>query len=196
MYEEAAAGNCVIMGRGATALLKGLPNLVSARLTAPPALRAERVQGFYACDGRRALQIIEQSDHDRAGFQKYFFSADWRDAREYAITLNTGELDAKAAARVIDALRAVVATPEREAAGSRRVGELLLGQSVVTEIVYGRRVPVHFLEAECEGARVRLHGVANTQSAIEAAIQAARTVKGVESVESSIQIVQEFAVMP
>jgi cytidylate kinase len=196
LFEEAAVGDCIIMGRGATAVLKELPHLVPVRLTAPVAVRAERVRGFYACDERRALQIIEQSDHDRAGFQKYFFSVDWRDSREYALTLNTGEMDAATAARVIDALRLAIATPEREAAGARRIADLLLGQSIVTAIVYGKRVPVHFLEADCDAGKAVLHGVANTQSAIEAAIKAAAAVPGVSSVESSIQIVQEFAVMP
>lgn len=196
LFEEAAGGDCIVIGRGATAVFKGLPQLVSVRLTSPLGIRVRRVRGFYACDERRALQIIEQSDHDRAGFQKYFFSVDWRDPREYSITLNTGEFEATAAARIIEACRAAIATPEREAEGKARVADLLLGQRVVTEIVYGKRVPVHFLEAECAGGTAVLHGVANTQGAIETALQAARGVPGVTSVESAIQVVQEFAVMP
>ncbi|MDA8410658.1 MAG: BON domain-containing protein, partial [Treponema sp.] len=61
---------------------------------------------------------------------------------------------------------------------------------------YGKRLPLHFLEADVRGSRVILHGVSNTQTAIEAAIGAARTVPGVTEVESAIQVVQEFTVMP
>ena len=67
----------------------------------------------------------------------------------------------------------------REEAGKRRLAELLLGQRVVTEIVYAKKVPVHFLEAAADGKRVVLHGVANTQAAIDAALAAARSVPGV-----------------
>jgi hypothetical protein len=41
-----------------------------------------------------------------------------------------------------------------------------------------------------------LHGVANTQAAIDAALAAARSVPGVNDAESAIQVVQEFTVMP
>jgi osmotically-inducible protein OsmY len=67
---------------------------------------------------------------------------------------------------------------------------------VVTEVVYAKRVPIHFLEANVEGGRVVLHGVANTPAAIDSALAAARSVSGVAEVESAIQVVQEFTVMP
>ncbi|MBL8966614.1 MAG: cytidylate kinase family protein [Spirochaetaceae bacterium] len=196
IYEEAAAGGCIIMGRGSGAILRGVPNLASVRIIAPTGLRAERIRKLHGCDERRALQILDQSDHDRSGFHKYFFAADWNDPREYGLVVNTGELSLAESVRLIDQYRAIVGTPEREEAGRRRIAELLLGQRVVTEIVYGKKLPIHFLEAEGRGKRIVLHGVANTQSAIDAAVQAARGVRGVEEVESAIQIVQEFTVMP
>lgn len=196
LYEEAAKGNCIVMGRGGGFILKGLPNLVSVRAVSPLALRVERIRRLHGCDERRALQILEQSDHDRMGFQKYFFATDWTDAREYGLVVNTGELSPAEAAGLIEGYRKLAASPDREEAGRRRIEELLLGQRVVTEIVYGRRVPIHFLEAEARGRRVVLHGVANTQSAIDSAVSAARGVSGVEDVESAIQVVQEFTVMP
>lgn len=196
LLEEAAKGGCIVMGRGGGVILKGLPNLVSVRVVSPLAVRVDRIRRLHGCDERRALQILEQSDHDRMGFQKYFFAADWTDAREYGLVVNTGELSPVEAAGLIEAYRKLAATPDREEAGSRRIEELLLGQRVVTEIVYGKRVPIHFLEAEARGRRVVLHGVANTQAAIDSAVSAARGVSGVDEVESAIQVVQEFTVMP
>lgn len=196
LYEEAAKGGCIVMGRGGGVILKGLPNLVSVRVVSPLAVRVDRIRRLHGCDERRALQILEQSDHDRMGFQKYFFAADWTDAREYGLVVNTGELSPVEAAGLIEAYRKLASTPDREEAGRRRIEELLLGQRVVTEIVYGKRVPIHFLEAEARGRRVVLHGVANTQAAIDSAVSAARGVSGVDEVESAIQVVQEFTVMP
>jgi osmotically-inducible protein OsmY len=43
---------------------------------------------------------------------------------------------------------------------------------------------------------VVLHGVANAQSSIDSALNAAHDVSGVKQVESAIQLVQEFTVMP
>jgi len=197
IFEEAAEGACVIVGRGATALLKELPNVVSVRVVAPRALRMERVMAQFGCNEKRAHQLLEQSDHDRAGFQKYFFSLDWRDPAEYSLSISmSGRPSPAEAAALIEDYRRLVVTEAEEKAGTKRMGELLLGQRVVTEIVYGKRIPLHFLEAEVQGGKVLLHGVSNTQAAIEAAIAAAKTLPGVGEVSSAIQVVQEFTVMP
>ncbi len=196
MLEAASEGPSVIVGRGAVAILKGLPNLASIKVTSPLGLRAKRIAAQFGCDERRALQLIERSDHEKTGFHKYFFSVDWQDPRQFGLVVNTGILDAKEAAKVVASYISLVSTPEAEARGTTRLAELLLGQRVVTEVVYGRRIAVHFLEAEARGSRIVLHGVANTQLAIDEAVQAARTVEGVSEVESTIQVVQEFSVMP
>jgi hypothetical protein len=150
----------------------------------------------YACDERHALQIVEESDHNRIGFHKYFFSIDWADARSYDLTINSTKVDPVQIAKLIDDFRKTVVDSAKEESGKRRLAELLLGQRVVTEIVYAKKVPVHFLEAAADGGRVVLHGVANTQAAIDAALAAARALPGVTEAESAIQVVQEFTVMP
>ncbi|MFZ4615085.1 MAG: cytidylate kinase family protein [Rectinemataceae bacterium] len=197
IFEEAATGDCVIVGRGATALLRGLPHALTVRVVAPMAARIARVRGQLGCDERHALQFIEQSDRDRSGFQKYFFSQNWKDPAEYSLCISIGDTPSPAeAAAVIDNYRRTIISPESERSGATRAGELVLGQRIVTEIVYGKRLPIHFLEADVRSGRVKLHGVSNTQSAIEAAVAAAKTVPGVGEVESAIQVVQEFTVMP
>jgi cytidylate kinase len=196
LYEEAAEGSCIMLGRGAGAILKSMPNLASIRVTAPIADRISRIRKSFACDERHALQLIEQSDHDRSGFHKYFFSIDWHDPRNYGLVLNMGDFSLEDAAKIVDDYRRIVSSEERERAGKIRAKELLLGQRVVTEIVYVRKIPIHFLEAEARGGRVTLHGVANTEGVIEEALAAARSVPGVEETESTIQVVQEFTVMP
>jgi cytidylate kinase len=196
LFQECLPGACIAVGRGAGAILKSVPSLVSVRVVAPLASRVERVMRFYSCDERHALQIVEQSDHDRIGFHKYFFSIDSADPREYDLVVNTARLDVPDAVKAIDGFRSIMVDADREKAGRDRVADLLLGQTVVSEIVYARKVPVHFLEAAAEGGRIVLHGVANTQAAIDSALAAARSVPGVVEAESAIQVVQEFTVMP
>jgi cytidylate kinase len=196
LFEECADGDCIVVGRGGSAILKTVPSHFSIKIVAPLAVRVERVKKTYICDERQALRIVEQSDHERIGFHRYFYSIDWSDARQYDLCVNTGCLDAAQAAKIIEAARTIRIDADKEESGNRRVAELLLGQKVVTEIVYAQKVPVHFLEAIADGSRIVLHGVANTQGAIEAALSAARSVPGVAEAESAIQVVQEFTVMP
>jgi len=197
LYEETAGGDSIVVGRGGNSIFASVPSLVSVKVVAPLSARTERVMKFYNCDERHALQIVEESDHNRIGFNKYFYSSDWNDPRAYDLTVNTGKLDAKLAAKLIEDFRSSFVDEAKADAGRRRLGELLLGQRVVTEIVYAKKIPVHFLEAAAsEGGRVVLHGVANTQAAIDSALAAARSIPGVAEAESAIQVVQEFTVMP
>jgi cytidylate kinase len=196
LYEETIGGDCIVIGRGGAAIFKSVASLVAVRLVSPLALRVERVIRAYGCDERHALQIVEESDHNRIGFHKYFFSIDWDDPRSYDLTVNSAKAEPAQLAKLIDDFRKAIVDPVKEAAGKRRLTELLLGQRVVTEIVYAKKVPIHFLEAAVDGSRVVLHGVANTQAAIDSAIAAARALPGVAEVESAIQVVQEFTVMP
>jgi len=196
LFEETVGGECIVVGRGASAVFKTVPSLISIKLVAPLAVRIERVMKSYGCDERHALQIVEESDHNRIGFHKYFFSVDWVDPRSYDFTLNSAKGEPPQLAAMVDSYRKSVIDRAKDDAGRRRLAELLLGQRVVTEIVYSKKVPVHFLEAAADGGRVILHGVANTQAAIDAALAAARSVPGVSEAESAIQVVQEFTVMP
>jgi cytidylate kinase len=196
LFQEASGGGCIVVGRGGNSIFKSVPSLVAVKMVAPLGVRTERVMRFYNCDERHALQIVEESDHNRIGFNKYFFSSDWSDPRAYDLTINSAKADAQQAARIVEAFRAALVDPAKEEAGTRRLAELELGQRVVTEIVYAKKIPVHFLEAAADGGRVVLHGVANTQAAIDSALAAARSVPGVAETESAIQVVQEFTVMP
>jgi cytidylate kinase len=196
LYEEAIGGDCIVVGRGGATVFKSVPNLISVKLVSPLSLRIERVMKSFGCDERHALQIVEESDHNRIGFHKYFFSVDWVDPRSYDLTINSTKVDPAQIAKMIDDFRKIVVDKAKEDEGRRRLAELLLGQRVVTEIVYAKKVPVHFLEAAADGGRVVLHGVANTQAAIDSALAAARAVPGVMEAESAIQVVQEFTVMP
>jgi cytidylate kinase len=196
LFEEVIGGECIVVGRGGEAIFKTVPSLVALKLVSPLALRVERVMKSYGCDERHARQIVEESDHNRSGFHKYFFSMDWNDPRGYDLTVSMAKLQPAQVAKTIDDFRRILVDAAKEEAGKRRLAELLLGQRVVTEIVYAKKVPVHFLEAAADGTRVVLHGVANTQAAIDAALAAARSVPGVSEAESAIQVVQEFTVMP
>jgi cytidylate kinase len=196
LYEEAGKGDCIIAGRGAFAVFAGVTGVIAIKLMAPRELRISRIREHFKCDERHAEAMIKQSDHDRKGFHDYFFNVDWNDPASYDLTVNTAREHPATIAGVIDKLRVLVVSDEHEKACELRIKELNLGQKVVSEIVYAKHVPVHFLEADVRGGKVALHGVANTQSAIDAAGAAAMGVNGVEVVDNAIQIVQEFAVMP
>lgn len=196
MYAEALDGNAVFIGRGSVAIFRDVPGTLSVLLTAPLSIRIERVKSYFRCDDKRARQIIEQSDHDREGFHKYFFEMSWRDASNYHLVLNTGALHPATAAELIVEAKKLAVNPEAENKAKARLRDLFLSRGVVSRILYEKRVPIHFLEADAVDGAVVLRGVANSQAAIESAVAAARELAGVSSVRADIQVVQEYSVMP
>ena len=196
LYSEAVKGNCVFMGRGAGAIFKDLPATLSIRLVAPMSIRINRVKSYFRCDDKRARQIVDQSDHDRAGFHKYFFDFDLSKAEYFHVTLNTGAMHPSLVAKIIKSLADSIVTEEAEKLSQVKLKELVLAQEVEHHILYIRKIPIHFLEVSSTDDSVVLHGVANSQASVESALAAAKEVSKVRSVQSEIQVVQEYSVMP
>jgi cytidylate kinase len=196
MLTEAAEGGCVFIGRGAGAVFRGIPGVLAVFLVAPGDIRSERVKSYFHCDDKRARQIIDQSDSDRAGFLRYFFDVEWKNPSNYDLVLNTGSLHPMSAAEIIKFHRDHVITAETEARNTARLRELTLGQQVVHHIIYAKEIPIHFLEAAVSDKIVTLHGVATSRSLVEAAALAAKEAAPAESVRTEIQVVQEYGVIP
>ncbi|GHV76268.1 phospholipid-binding protein [Spirochaetia bacterium] len=196
MLTEAGAGSCVFIGRGASAVFKNMPGVLSVFLVAPIDIRSERVKSYFHCDDKRARQIIDQSDRDRFGFHRYFFDIDWKDPSNYHLTLNTGNLHPSLAAKIIKELRDTAISADMETQNAKRLKEMTLGQRIIHHILYEKELPIHFLEAVVSDGEVTLFGVANSQALVEAAVSAAKDVTGVSGARSEIQVVQEYSVMP
>jgi len=110
--------------------------------------------------------------------------------------LTTDRFDPIHAASAIDAFRMSFITEDREKEAQAKLKDLLLGAKIVTEITYNRKIPIHFLEAAVDRGVVVLHGVSNSRATVESAVAAANLVPGVKQIESAIQLVQEFTVIP
>ncbi|MDR3303677.1 MAG: cytidylate kinase family protein [Treponema sp.] len=196
MLAEVGSGSCVVIGRGAHVMFRNMPGVLSVFLVAPFEIRVERVKSYFHCDDRRARQIIEQSDKDREGFHHYFFDIDWRQSGNYHLTLNTGHLRPTVCAEIIKYVRDELISVEAETQNDTRLKELSLGQQVKHYILYEKEVPIHFLETAVTQGVVTLYGVANSQSLVEAALTTARDAFPACSMQSEIQVVQDYSVMP
>jgi cytidylate kinase len=196
MLAEAAEGSCVFIGRGANAVFHSVPGALSVFLVAPLEIRIERVKSYFHCDERRARQIIDQSDHDRMGFHRYFFEMDWLEPSNYHLALSTGLMSPTACAHIIKQMGEHIISPDLEARNTLRLQEMILAQRVIHHIIYEKGIGVHFLEAAVSGTAVDLLGVANSQAQVEAAISAAGEVPSVSSVASEIQVVHDYSIMP
>ena len=187
MYEEAQCGNCVVLGRGSQVLFENVPGAVRIRLVASQQVRYQRVAEFEGVSIQQAKELVDRIDHDRAGFNSYFFDTDWSSSACYQMVLNTDHLTAENAVEIICTLVNQTVTPEITADAQIMLKNMATAQAIEREILHVRKIPVFFLKVVCAGKMATLSGVAHTTDDIEKAREAALA-KGMERVESRIEI--------
>ena len=193
---EAGNGNTIFIGRGTWVILRNVPGVFSVFLVAPGEIRQERVKNYYQCDDKRALQIIGKSDHDREGFHRYFFGFQWKDPGNYHLSLNTGLMQSETCAEIIKAMLDKVITKSAGELNVPRIRELTLAEAIKHSIVYEKEIPIYYLEVSVSDNRVFLYGVANVQTLIDSAIACTRELVPDYAIQSEIQVIPEYDVMP
>jgi cytidylate kinase len=186
-YEEAIKGDCIFVGRGCQVFFKGIPGVISVRLVAPPETRAQRIEKSMEVDLKTAKQLVARDDRDRAGFNRYFFDADWSDPCAYHAVINTEDLTVPQIVAIIRSIVDQRVTPEQVAEGKEIVTNLALGQSVVRHLLTECQLPIFFLEAECSNGEVTLSGIAYSQDIIDRAKKEA-LIGGLQRVNCNIRI--------
>ena len=175
---EAESGSCVIVGRGASVILKTMPALISIFLSARNEIRVERVKSYFNCDERRAKQIIERSDRDRMGFHRAFFDIDWKHPGNYHLSFNTGIFSPLDCAEIVDSSKSRVFTPGAEAQNRAILKNLLLEHQIKHRILYEQELPIRFLEIAVSGNVVTLYGATNSQAMLDSAVNSVREAAG------------------
>jgi len=102
----AATGKAIIVGRGSQVILRGRPQAVHVRVTAPMEHRVTEVMRLHRLDRTTARNIVLKDDRRKAGYLKAYYGADLNDSRLYDLTVNTAILSpAQAVSLVTGALR-------------------------------------------------------------------------------------------
>jgi cytidylate kinase len=118
IWDHAASGRTVIVGRGANYILAEAPLCLRARVVAPTALRVERIMAREGlADRRRAEQLVAEIDRERAGYVKANYGRGWDVARSYDVSFDSGE---KSLEEVAGALTGLMEEKDRQAAPADR----------------------------------------------------------------------------
>lgn len=90
--QAAAAGNCVIVGRGSQHFLRERKDTLRFFLYAP---REEKVRRLVSEGNKQAEAevLVDTVDRERAAFIKNYFRADWPNHAMYHAMLNTAAGD-------------------------------------------------------------------------------------------------------
>lgn len=101
MTDLAAKGKVVIIGRGSQSILRDRADALHVAVTAPLAVRVQRVAERDGVPPARAKECVEESDRGRADFHHKYFKVDPSDPNLYDLVLNTACFGIDDAARLI-----------------------------------------------------------------------------------------------
>lgn len=99
--EIAQKGNSVILGRGASQILKNQPGIFHLRIVADIADRIKHVMKEQNLDEVKAKELITLKDDAAANFIYDFFDADWNDPHHYHLVVNTSILSPDQCVKII-----------------------------------------------------------------------------------------------
>ncbi len=105
LNRAAAAGNCIIVGRGAVYFLRDRPDTYCVFLYAPRALKYGRVLAEVKSEAE-ARHLIDTVDQERAAFIRHYYKAEWPSRQLYHAMLNTAAGDDATADNILSLMAA------------------------------------------------------------------------------------------
>ncbi|MGA3043707.1 MAG: cytidylate kinase-like family protein [Bryobacteraceae bacterium] len=102
----AAAGNCVIVGRGAPYFLRGRQDAFHVFVYAPPEEKIRRVRDLGKTEAE-AVELVGAIDQERATFIKKYFGKEWPNRHLYHLMINSQVGDDVVVRTILDAMAAL-----------------------------------------------------------------------------------------
>ncbi len=99
--DAAADGNCVIVGRGASAILHPMPGLLRVFLHAERTSRIARVMDALHLDVKGATREVERIDKARHGYMQRWYNQRWGAPEHYDVSINTSLFGVQGSAEII-----------------------------------------------------------------------------------------------
>lgn len=97
----AEEGPCVILGRCADYVLRDYPNVINIFINADIEYRKERAIKYHNVDKRRAEQIVNKTDKNRANYYSFYSGQKWGQAQNYDLCINSGKMSQEDAVSLI-----------------------------------------------------------------------------------------------
>jgi cytidylate kinase len=191
-YEFARQGSFIILGRGGQLLFAEVPGVLKVQVVAPLEDRVRNLNRETGQDMQRALQAVQHSDNERAGFHRFLFHADWHSPCLYDLVLNSHLLSPEAAAGLILKTLACAEMKDKREEALSRLEQLYQVQRAFVSILYEQKLPVRYLEIEVHDGTVTLKGVARDHPSIERCREAAAGVFGRKRIDNEISFEPKY----
>lgn len=101
IYKLAKVGNVILIGRGAHIITRHLPHVLHVRIVAPFELRVKHAAAHLDVTEASARKQVKQDDQASEAFVRSHFDESLENPLAFHLTLNTGKLGTRQAAKII-----------------------------------------------------------------------------------------------
>ena len=190
VYTQAAQGDVVLRGWGATCLLRPVPHVPCVRITRSMPNRVRWLMGHLDTDDVQAAEAeIRRSDEAHAARMQQQFGVTWGDPVLYDLVLNTDRVSVQSCAQQIVQL---VGRPEFvETPESRTVVEhLALEWRIRAALKNDESVRDVKVTIEPEGGQIILRGIVLSNEERESIEKIVASVTGVTGVDNQLRLMK------
>ena len=188
IYEVAKKGNALFFGKGSQLLLHNFDCALHVLITGSMDKRIARLVRNMNIEPSVAEKIIHTSDHDKAGFLKYAFNADWLNPHLYDITINTDKLDIESVVGIV--LSAAQSEDIRSCSTDAVVNlaKLSLQRRIESFLLEAGVLSLRMFFAVEDFESVKLYGIVHSEEEKEAVERVIRGIKEIKNIKNDLTV--------
>jgi cytidylate kinase len=187
LCEYAVKDNLIYHGNAGHFLLEGVSHVLRVRLVADMAYRTRATMEQLKCTEKEAVKYIESVDKGRVKWTNFLYGKDWRSPELYDLVFNLERTDLDFVCEMVT--HAIRQPPFQVTSESARaMSDLLLASRVRAALAGIPNLRLDHLAVKVDGNAVILRGRVKTQDLLDAVLSAAGQVRGVELVNSELQV--------
>jgi len=182
IYEVARRGEGIIIGHGATYILKDFSCALHLRMHTSNHFRIQRLVDQMKISSDTALKMIENRDNEIKALLEFSFQIDWNDFSLYDLVINVDKLGIDAAAAMIINLAKMESIQQCSLTALESMEKLSLLKKVEAAVMKDNINPQELQIEVPEPGVVRLTGLINPMRTVAGVTEVIKSVAGVKKV--------------
>ncbi len=192
VLNTAANNNVIIVGRGGSEILKGVPNHIAVRIIAGLNEQVKRVSKSNNVSEHAAKKMIRRDALHQHGFYKCYYGVDIYMHPCFDLYINTSNItDIDRAGDIITGAVRGFINDSIESEGIKKVHELLISQRIVNLLIFDYKMDINNLSATFDNNEITLHGVTAHSATITRSMQLLECEFRNYKIKSDINAVQD-----
>lgn len=187
LCEYAKDDNLIYHGHAGHLLLEGVDHVLRVRIVSDMANRVKMAAAQFNYSEKEALKYIEKIDKQRVKWTKFLYGKDWRSPELYDIVFNLRHMGHEF---VCEMIRHAIEQPQFQTTpeSTRAMHNLLIASRVRATLAGVPGMRLEYIDVRADGEKVVIRGRTRSRELMDAIVDEAQTVPGVEEVVTQVEV--------